>query len=261
MLSKFKQMLNQRRARRSLYCTAAYWDSKADAYDDSAVSMWPNKALNAHYEKEQRDLVEKLVPDMKGLNVLDAGCGTGRLSRWFAQMGATVTGFDFSDSSIQLARRLSSGDNPAYFVGSIFDLDEEKKYDLIFSWGLVTVACRDGSELRQALGNMHKALKPSGRLVILEPIHKGFLSRVLDLSLEDFQKIMREAGFNIYQVTPMHFWPVRLFLAYIPWPGFISTPLYHLGQSLMKLPGLSLLGDYWGIGATPAAVDSTKGEI
>jgi len=70
-----------------------------------------------------------------------------------------------------------------------------------------------GGQLLDALTRIRKALRDDGRLLLLEPIHRGFLSRSLDMSLRDFQGKMREAGFVILHVEPMHFWPIRLFLA------------------------------------------------
>lgn len=42
--------------------------------------------------------------DVKGLTVLDAGCGTGYLSKKLHDRGAQVTGIDFSERMIEIAR-------------------------------------------------------------------------------------------------------------------------------------------------------------
>ncbi|MGH7354595.1 MAG: class I SAM-dependent methyltransferase, partial [Candidatus Rokuibacteriota bacterium] len=42
--------------------------------------------------------------DVRGLTVLDAGCGTGYLSRKLRDQGARVTGIDFSERMIMIAR-------------------------------------------------------------------------------------------------------------------------------------------------------------
>jgi hypothetical protein len=50
---KLATMWRQRRQRAQLYATADYWDSKAAVHEGSAVSMCPNRHLNALYQAEQ----------------------------------------------------------------------------------------------------------------------------------------------------------------------------------------------------------------
>ncbi|MBM3944013.1 MAG: class I SAM-dependent methyltransferase [SAR202 cluster bacterium] len=46
-----------------------------------------------------------LLPDVKGLRVLDLGCGAGQLSRYLAEQGAaSVVGVDLSEKMLELAR-------------------------------------------------------------------------------------------------------------------------------------------------------------
>lgn len=236
-------LLKQRRNREALYCTEHYWDSKALDYDSLSVSMWPNQLLNQEYMKEQEDCVLKVLGDISGQVVLDLGCGTGRFSRWFALQGADVTGLDFSVNSLDIARRCS-GSNPCYRAGSIFEFDCHGAYDIIFTCVTLTIACRDAGQLLDALSRIKAALKPGGRLLIVEPIHRGFLHRVLDLGLADFVAVMESAGYQVKYHEFLHFWPMRLALAYINWPKWVTVPLYRLGQSLMRLPFFSGLGDY-----------------
>ena len=51
-------------------------------------------------EKMQLAIMEKLPKDLTGLRVLDAGCGTGALSRMLDERGAEVVGVDISDKLI-----------------------------------------------------------------------------------------------------------------------------------------------------------------
>lgn len=251
MLSRVREMIRQRRNREKLYSTAAYWDYKATIHEDKAVSMWPNNNLNSLYDHELHVVIDHYLGAVQGLDLLDVGCGTGRFSRWFAAQGTRVTGVDFSAGSLAIAERQSSGNNPAYRHGSVFELTEENAYDVIFTWGVLTFACHDKNQLLDILKRIRRAVRPDGRLLLTEPIHRGFLHRVLDMDLPSFLEVMQEAGFEIKATSPLHFWPTRLALAYIPWPAWITTPLYHLGQAAMKIPGLSNLGDYWAILAYP----------
>ncbi|HEX2522509.1 MAG TPA: methyltransferase domain-containing protein, partial [Terriglobia bacterium] len=49
--------------------------------------------------------VARLLGDVRGLSVLDVGCGTGRHAIRFAQQGAQVTGVDFSAGMLGKARQ------------------------------------------------------------------------------------------------------------------------------------------------------------
>jgi SAM-dependent methyltransferase len=249
MTNRLFELIRQRNNRKDLYSSEAYWDSKAEKYDDTAVSMWPNQVLNELYEIEQKQVINKYFGDTYGLSLLDLGCGTGRFSRWFAKQGAVVNGVDFSARSLNIAKKISSGPNPSYQYGSVFDMYEKSKYDRIFTWGVLTIACRDKNQLVDALIRIRLALKPGGCLLLTEPIHSGFLHRVLDLNLNEFLDVMRKAGFHIKEVTPLHFWPARLVLAYAKLPAWLTSPIYFLGQAMMKIPRLSMLGDYWAIQA------------
>jgi len=243
-LAKFREMLNARRQRDRLYNTPAYWDSKAEAYRGNAVSMWPNNNLNSYYHLEQMAILNRLLPRVEGAEVLDLGCGTGRISRYFAQRGARVLGIDFSARSIEIASQLSTGSNPRYLEHSVFELDFAAVYDIVVSWGVITVACKTRKDLLVVLGGVRKALKPRGTMLVCEPIHSGPLHRVLDLNLRGFSKALTESGFTILETTQIHFWPMRLLLAFVPWPKPITAAGYYFGRGIMALAGSKAFGDY-----------------
>jgi 2-polyprenyl-3-methyl-5-hydroxy-6-metoxy-1,4-benzoquinol methylase len=245
MLKKLKQLFINRKNRTNLYCTSDYWDSKADQYTESAVSMWPNTTLNKYYHIELLEILFSFNLNFNNLKVLDLGCGTGRLSRWFADKGAQVKGIDFSKKSIDIAKLLNENYNIKYEVNSIFDLNEDTNYDFIYIGGVFTVACKDKDQLIISLNKLKSLLSQGGSVFFSEPIHTGFLSRVLSLSIKDFIKIMKHQGFKISFTKSIHFWPFRLLLCYYPLPAFITTPIFYLGKFLLKLPFFSRFGDYW----------------
>ena len=65
-------------------------------------------------------ILEKLPKDLKGSRILDAGCGTGVLSRMLDERGAEVVGVDISDKLIEVAKNRSrSHRNIEYFAGDM----------------------------------------------------------------------------------------------------------------------------------------------
>ena len=71
-------------------------------------------------EKMQLAIMEKLPQDLQGMRILDAGCGTGTLSRMLDERGAEVVGVDISDKLIDVAKKRSAAyKNIEYFAGDM----------------------------------------------------------------------------------------------------------------------------------------------
>ena len=241
-------MIVNRMRRHEVYSQPAYWDTKAMSGDDLSASMWENNRLNEYYHAEQMAAIRKCFPVLNGAHVLDLGCGCGRLSRIFAAGGATVTGIDFSAKAVEKARQKSSTYGPSltFEQADLSTMRLVGVFDIVASCACITFACRNRKELFDLMGRVRKALKPEGHILLLEPIHSGFLHRVLNLGRREFLSTLGDVGFRIVDVSPLHFWPVRLVLAYVNWPEAVTGFLYSIGQRAMRFLGL---GDYIAIHA------------
>ncbi|ONI70802.1 SAM-dependent methyltransferase [Actinosynnema sp. ALI-1.44] len=97
--------------------------------------------------------------------VLDIGCGTGTTTRQAAERGGEVLGVDLSAQMIELARQRSEGVAGLRYEQADAQTHEfaEAAYDVAIS--------RNGSMFFEdpvaAFGNIRRALKPGGRLVLL----------------------------------------------------------------------------------------------
>jgi ubiquinone/menaquinone biosynthesis C-methylase UbiE len=120
----------------------------------------------------EEPVVKAALGDVRGLTVLDLGCGTGRYSIWLARAGAKVTAVDFSEGMLAEARKKLAqstgqerGNEPVRFIAA--DLHKPLQfagasYDLVVS-GLVLEHLR---ELGTFFGEVQRVLKPGGRAVI-----------------------------------------------------------------------------------------------
>lgn len=101
--------------------------------------------------------------DFKGKDILDVGCGAGRLSRLAADYGAkTVFALDLG-ASIDVARKLSMEYKNIHFIqASIFEMPFKEIFDLEFSIGVLhhTPSPIDGFK------KLMEVLNPNGKVGI-----------------------------------------------------------------------------------------------
>ena len=108
--------------------------------------------------------VRAAVGEVRGLNVLDLGCGTGRHALSLAAAGATVVGVDFSEGMLDEARR-KPGAGAVRFV--VHDLHlplpfGDGEFDRVVS-GLVLEHLR---ELEGFFAEARRVLRRGGRAVV-----------------------------------------------------------------------------------------------
>lgn len=241
---KILKMIKNRKDRSLLYNKKEYWDEEARNNDGSSVSMWPNKSLNQMYHESLNYFLGNFFSDVNGLKILDVGCGTGRLSREFSKRGASVKGIDFSELTLDVARRESRGHNIQFEQKSVFDLDETD-FDIVIVSGVLTVACSNENDLSEALKRVINASKKEGKILIIEPIHNSFLSRVLRINRSQFLMILNHMNVKIEYVDGLYFWPIRILLCYIDIPKQITEFFYYQGEKLLNNLDKCFWGDYF----------------
>jgi ubiquinone/menaquinone biosynthesis C-methylase UbiE len=193
----------------------------------------------------EEPVVHETIGDVKGLAVLDLGCGTGRHSLWLARAGATVTAVDFSEGMLNEARR-KHGASAVRFVTHDLHLPlpfEAAAFDRIVS-GLVLEHLHD---LEFVFREARRVLKLGGRAVV-SAMHpsmflRGAFARFTDPrtgesvspgslahSLGDFVMTAVRAGFALEAVTERA--PDAAFAArypraerYVDWPMLVVLSL------------------------------------
>jgi SAM-dependent methyltransferase len=95
--------------------------------------------------------------------VLDLGCGTGRLTLAMAAAGHVVTGVDPARASIEAARRKPGAERVAWIVGSSAEL--EGSFDVAVLTSHVAQFLITDEEWDRTFADLHRALMPAGRVV------------------------------------------------------------------------------------------------
>ena len=109
------------------------------------------------------------VGDVAGRSLLHLQCHFGLDTMSWARLGARVTGVDFSDEAVELARSLSreTGIEADFVLSSIYELPGvlEEKYDVVFtSYGVLNWL----PDLTQWAQVIARFLKPGGTFYIVE---------------------------------------------------------------------------------------------
>ncbi len=119
-------------------------------------------------------------------DVLEMGCGTGRILIPFAEYGHRITGIDFSEPMLERARKKihnlpeRTGRKITLLTGDISDFSLRKKFDFVFIAFNSLLAISGFRRQQAVLVNAWNHLKADGKLVIsvLNPDLHVFSERV-----------------------------------------------------------------------------------
>jgi ubiquinone/menaquinone biosynthesis C-methylase UbiE len=125
------------------------------------AALAPTKPHNGLYE---RPATLALLGDVKGLRILDAGCGPGIASEILIREGATVVGFDITPEMIDLATKRCAGLAAEFRVA-----DLAEPLDWLPDSGFDTIVCALAldyvEDLGPAMREFRRVAKPGGTLV------------------------------------------------------------------------------------------------
>lgn len=143
--------------------------------------------------------LKRMIGEVKGKRVLDVGCGEGYFSRFFAKMGAEVTGIDFSEDMIRAAVGEEERHplDVRYHVADAANLYmlRTETYDVAFCF----MALMDISDHEGAISEVSQLLKIGGKFIVLIP-HPCFTApRVVDGEIvTGWESRIREDGSKEY---------------------------------------------------------------
>jgi demethylmenaquinone methyltransferase / 2-methoxy-6-polyprenyl-1,4-benzoquinol methylase len=122
-----------------------------------------NSVMTAGLHHRWRTRAVDLAQVGPGQQALDVATGTGDLAIELARRGAEVTGLDFSEAMLELARRKAPGLD--WIRGNALELPYEAgRFDAV----TVGFGARNFADLGAGLAEMTRVAKPGGRVVVLE---------------------------------------------------------------------------------------------
>ena len=135
--------------------------------------------IRIEYITEKIKIHFKLKKDksnyLKGLNILDIGCGGGLISEPMARLGANVTGIDASEKNINIAKLHSkkNGLKINYLNASPENLEHIEKFDIILNLEIVEHV----NNVNLYIKSCYKLLKKNG-LMFTATLNRSFISYI-----------------------------------------------------------------------------------
>lgn len=160
------------------------------------------------------DSLDLQPSDLQGRWVLDAGCGSGRLTRGLTAYGAEVVGLDLAPTVELVVPKGEELPNLHLTQGSLLDIPlADETFDIVWSMGVI----HHTGDTPRAFANLARLVRPGGRLYVWV-----YSSEKLSL-----YKVLRDA------LRVSHRLPQNL-LFYLSYAMAPPLKLYHSGKFLLR---------------------------
>lgn len=174
-----------------------------DAFAQEFLTHALDAPYNAHYD---RPAMLELTGDVRGKDVLDAGCGPGLYAEHFVDRGAMVVGIDNSPAMVALATERVTGS--ATF--RVHDLDQPLDWlpTASFDVALSALVLHHLSDPTTLMRELHRVLRPSGIAVISNQHPTSDWARLGGsyFAVEDFTETWSRGWVVRARRAPLQYW-------------------------------------------------------
>ncbi|MGQ0797365.1 MAG: methyltransferase domain-containing protein [Methanobacteriota archaeon] len=160
-------------------------------------------------EEEQRmffDALDLRPEDLRHRWVLDAGCGSGRLTRGLASFGGDVVGLDVAPTIDYVGRQAAALPNLHLVQGSLLDIPlADDAFDVVWSMGVI----HHTGDTPRAFANLARVVRPGGRLYVwVYSSRKLSLYKVIRDAVRFSHRVRKDLLFYLcYMMAP----PLKLY--------------------------------------------------
>lgn len=192
------------------------------------LAAWYDEKMGHDGDLWHRTLIDpgllQVLGPVRGLELLDLGCGNGYLCRRFARESALVTGIDASVAMIERARQREAREplGITYHVADAADLSVlgDASFDVVVS----NMAVMDIEDTDGAIREVARVLRPGGRFVF------SILHPCFDLPGGASAWVVERVDFTSTVWRKVRSYR-ELFVAPVPWrlegDRLAYTPAYH----------------------------------
>lgn len=172
------------------------WAKRSMRNGDMAVmsARYPSDKCEIESQNYVRKVLEFIGDDAYGLDVLEIGCGIGRISKPIAEIASSLTCIDLSEEMLSIAKdRLKQKTNVHFFNKFAQEFEVTVEYDVVIS-SLVLIHNHSDEEFLDLVNIMKKA---SNSIFIFE--HTDALSHVSSFTKPRSESEILTA-FNDYEI-------------------------------------------------------------
>ncbi len=116
----------------------------------------------ASLDHEDKTYLDSFLKTVSGNKILDLGCGPGILSKYLSNLGYDVTGVDFAEQMISIARGIVP--DTKFIVSDVASLELDDKFDgIVLAHFLIHFSKEENIQI---LNKLHTLMNPDASLFI-----------------------------------------------------------------------------------------------